>query len=156
MRKHEYNNTRSNLVAPLFASLLLLYFLTGCSQYKSSWSCEAEHGIGCSSIGYADQVARKHIILNTVTTKDKRDADKRYIDNRDIEKGGQINRTHLKKSLQNTKAHFKSSNSPTPAKQNKDQQTQLRNLSDSSSPTILIREHYSDFEKVKETEVEIE
>lgn len=38
--------------------------LGGCSKYKSSWTCSDPKGIGCSSVRYADQVARKHIILN--------------------------------------------------------------------------------------------
>lgn len=45
-------------------TLLGLIGITGCSQYKSSWTCKNPEGIGCSSIGYADRVARKHIILN--------------------------------------------------------------------------------------------
>ena len=44
--------------------LSFLALITGCSQYKSTWSCSNTEGIGCSSISYADLVARKHIILN--------------------------------------------------------------------------------------------
>ena len=43
--------------------LLTSLALTSCSQYKSSWSCPNPEGIGCSSITYADRLARKHIIL---------------------------------------------------------------------------------------------
>lgn len=45
-------------------AILILFLFSGCSQYKSSWSCQNPEGIGCSSIGYADMVARKNIILN--------------------------------------------------------------------------------------------
>lgn len=41
----------------------VLASVSGCSQYKSSWSCPNPEGIGCSSITYADRLARKHIIL---------------------------------------------------------------------------------------------
>jgi hypothetical protein len=44
--------------------VLALFMFTGCSQYKSSWSCRNPEGIGCSSISYADRIARKNIILN--------------------------------------------------------------------------------------------
>lgn len=50
------------------ASLLMILLLCGCSTYKSNWSCKAPQGIGCSSLEYADQVARDQILLNQ--TKD--------------------------------------------------------------------------------------
>jgi hypothetical protein len=43
---------------------LVLGSVSGCAKYKSSWSCQHPQGIGCSSIAYADQIARKHIILD--------------------------------------------------------------------------------------------
>ena len=46
------------------SAFLVLFLVTGCSQYKSSWSCRNPEGIGCSSISYADRIARKNIILN--------------------------------------------------------------------------------------------
>lgn len=52
------------LTKQIFAISLTLCLLAGCSQYKSSWSCRNPEGIGCSSIGYADRIARKNIILN--------------------------------------------------------------------------------------------
>ncbi len=63
----------------LFLLSLVLGGLSNCSQYKSSWSCSNPEGIGCSSITYADQIARKHIILaepevgktNNIKTQDK-------------------------------------------------------------------------------------
>ena len=55
------NKRTLNLV---FVLILALAELSGCSQYKSSWSCPNPEGIGCSSITYADQIARKHIILS--------------------------------------------------------------------------------------------
>ena len=54
---------KDNLVVKLITVLIVIATLSGCSQYKSSWSCPNPEGIGCSSIIYADQVARKHIIL---------------------------------------------------------------------------------------------
>lgn len=38
--------------------------VTGCSGYKTSWDCPKEMGIGCSSLEYADGVAREQILLN--------------------------------------------------------------------------------------------
>jgi len=46
------------------ALLVVIASITGCSSYKSSWSCKNPEGIGCSSVFYADEMARKHIILN--------------------------------------------------------------------------------------------
>lgn len=46
--------------------LLCSLSLTACSSgYKSSWDCPLDKGIGCSSIEYADSIARESIILNT-------------------------------------------------------------------------------------------
>ena len=49
------------------ATLLLVLGLSvsGCSGYKSSWDCPKVKGIGCSSLEYADEVAREQILLNT-------------------------------------------------------------------------------------------
>jgi hypothetical protein len=58
------NNKNTKRVSNVLASILTLFLFTGCSHYKSSWSCRNPEGIGCSSIGYADRVARKDIILN--------------------------------------------------------------------------------------------
>lgn len=49
-----------------------LVLLQGCSHYKSSWSCKNPKGFGCTSIEYADQVARRHIILNSENTDNKK------------------------------------------------------------------------------------
>ena len=72
-------------------SMTMLLGSTGCSQYKSSWSCNNPEGIGCSSIGHADRVARKHIILN----------DQRLIEDpgRDIAHGTNKNKVGTKKLL---------------------------------------------------------
>ena len=46
-------------------SLLLTLVLCGCaSSYKSTWDCPKAKGIGCSSVEYADQVARDQIVFN--------------------------------------------------------------------------------------------
>jgi len=42
----------------------ILLCLSSCSSYKSTWDCPKETGIGCSSIEYADEVAKEQIILN--------------------------------------------------------------------------------------------
>lgn len=55
---------RQEVSARIFLAVLMLFLVTGCSQYKSSWSCRNPEGIGCSSISYADRIARKNIILN--------------------------------------------------------------------------------------------
>lgn len=94
------------------ATLLLLgsSLLGGCAKkYKSSWSCKNPEGIGCSSIFYADQIARKHIILND----------------------GQEERSSMSGAKGTKSKHKKKSK-------------------------VLIKEHYSDFEKVGRREVEVD
>ena len=47
-------------------SILILFFsLTNCSSYKTSWDCPKVTGIGCSSVNYADEMAKEQILLNT-------------------------------------------------------------------------------------------
>lgn len=50
----------------LFTALI---FLSSCSTYRSSWECPKAKGIGCSSLEYADEMAREQIILNTGENK---------------------------------------------------------------------------------------
>ena len=38
--------------------------LSSCAHYKSSWDCKNPQGLGCTSTQYADEIARRHIILN--------------------------------------------------------------------------------------------
>jgi hypothetical protein len=45
--------------------LLTLLFLSGCSTYRSTWNCPLEKGIGCSSIQYADEIAKLEIQSNS-------------------------------------------------------------------------------------------
>jgi hypothetical protein len=45
--------------------ILISVILSSCSGYKSTWDCPKVKGIGCSSLEYADEVARKQILLNT-------------------------------------------------------------------------------------------
>jgi len=47
-----------------FLLIGLLVLCSSCSSYKSTWDCPKEIGIGCSSIEYADEVAKDQIILN--------------------------------------------------------------------------------------------
>ncbi len=44
--------------------IILIILVSSCSHYKSSWDCANPRGLGCTSIAYADEVARRHIILN--------------------------------------------------------------------------------------------
>ncbi len=52
-------------------SIFLLFFLcslSACStSYKSTWNCPKVKGIGCSSVEFADLVAREKIVLNKKT-----------------------------------------------------------------------------------------
>lgn len=96
----------------LLIAIILSTALTSCSQYKSSWSCKNPEGIGCSSITYADQIARKHIILN----EEQKSA----------------------------------------SKINSDSKTHKHHHSQKESNKILIKEHYSDFEKYSTKEVDLE
>ena len=45
-------------------SMLLLSTLCSCASYKSTWDCPKVRGIGCSSVEYADSVAREQILAN--------------------------------------------------------------------------------------------
>lgn len=47
--------------------ILSLFLLSSCSSYKSTWNCPIENGIGCSSIEYADEIAKQEIQLNSNT-----------------------------------------------------------------------------------------
>ena len=108
------SNSRITLIA---AALMISILLSGCAaKYKSSWSCKNPEGIGCSNIYYADQIARKHIILNE-----------------DKKTGKALTKRTSKESVSNPLATSKRKNKK-----------------------VLIREHYSDFEKVKRQEVEID
>jgi hypothetical protein len=44
--------------------LLFILSLTACSSYKSTWDCPRVKGIGCSSVEYADTIAKEQIMLN--------------------------------------------------------------------------------------------
>jgi len=48
----------------LIFSLFSLFLTSSCSTYKSSWDCPKASGIGCSSLEYADEIARQQMILN--------------------------------------------------------------------------------------------
>lgn len=58
-------------------SLLFIFTLslTGCSSYKTTWDCPKVKGIGCSSVEYADVIAKEQILLNKVADE------KQYQDN---------------------------------------------------------------------------
>ena len=48
--------------------LFTLLTLCSCASYKSTWDCPKAKGIGCSSVEYADQIARQQIIVNKAVT----------------------------------------------------------------------------------------
>ena len=48
-----------------FIAALLLSLIAGCSTYKSNWSCKNPEGLACTSVFHADEIARKHIVLNS-------------------------------------------------------------------------------------------
>ena len=52
-------------------SLLVLLNIASCSSYKNSWDCPRVRGIGCSSVEYADLVAKEQIVLNKIETANK-------------------------------------------------------------------------------------
>ena len=45
--------------------ILISITLSSCASYKTTWDCPKVKGIGCSSLEYADEIARKQILLNT-------------------------------------------------------------------------------------------
>ncbi len=50
-----------NVIKLFVASVML----SSCASYKTTWDCPKVKGIGCSSLEYADEIARKQILLNT-------------------------------------------------------------------------------------------
>ena len=56
----------------LIRLVLISIMLSSCTGYKSTWDCPKVKGIGCSSLEYADEVARKQIILNTGKKQQKK------------------------------------------------------------------------------------
>lgn len=42
-----------------------ILLLSCCSTYKSTWDCPLAKGIGCSSVEYADEIAKQEIQLNS-------------------------------------------------------------------------------------------
>jgi hypothetical protein len=52
--------------------LLTLCSLTSCTSYRSTWECPKAKVIGCSSLEYADEVAREQILLNMSEGKNKK------------------------------------------------------------------------------------
>lgn len=74
LRKTAMKNLLNNLInrklLKSFTLFLLLGNLSACTSYKSNWSCSNAQGIGCSSLEYADEVARKQILLNQASLSD--------------------------------------------------------------------------------------
>ncbi len=52
----------------LISCLTIMFGLSGCSGYKSTWDCPRAKGIGCSSLEYADEIAREQILLNATNS----------------------------------------------------------------------------------------
>lgn len=68
--KKQANNFEVRNIYKQCVILLLLGIVSGCTSYKNSWSCPNAKGIGCSSLEYADEVARKQILLNKARLSD--------------------------------------------------------------------------------------
>ena len=66
------NKAILDIVLNLILGLILVINLSGCSGYKSTWDCPKVKGIGCSSLDYADEIARKQILLNSDDKQRKR------------------------------------------------------------------------------------
>lgn len=58
-------SSKSNYMITKIASIILALILSSCTSYKTTWDCPKIKGIGCSSLEYADEIARKQILLNT-------------------------------------------------------------------------------------------
>lgn len=58
-------NNKTNKFSHIVVLTSLLTALAGCASYKTTWDCPKIKGIGCSSLEYADEIARKQILLNT-------------------------------------------------------------------------------------------
>ncbi|AIL66157.1 hypothetical protein NOVO_09240 (plasmid) [Rickettsiales bacterium Ac37b] len=56
----------------LASILFFILFLSNCSSYRSSWDCPKAKGIGCSSLEYADNIAREQILLNSGVKQKKK------------------------------------------------------------------------------------
>jgi hypothetical protein len=52
--------------------ILISITLSSCASYKTTWDCPKVKGIGCSSLEYADEIARKQILLNTGKKQQKK------------------------------------------------------------------------------------
>lgn len=52
--------------------ILISITLSSCASYKTTWDCHKVKGIGCSSLEYADEIARKQILLNTGKKQQKK------------------------------------------------------------------------------------
>lgn len=51
----------------VFSALML----SSCASYKSTWDCPKVRGIGCSSVEYADYIARAQILANKGIVQEK-------------------------------------------------------------------------------------
>jgi len=58
-------NNKTNKFSQIVVWISLVTTLPGCASYKATWDCPKVKGIGCSSLEYADEIARKQILLNT-------------------------------------------------------------------------------------------
>ena len=64
-KKIEKITKQNHKISKLLSFIVLSFLVSGCSGYKTSWDCPKSKGIGCSSIGYADEMAKEQILLNT-------------------------------------------------------------------------------------------
>ena len=64
---------RRNKILKYVYLIGLTFSLSSCaSSYKTTWECPKVKGIGCSSVEYADHVAREQILLNKMVLKAKK------------------------------------------------------------------------------------
>jgi hypothetical protein len=65
------NKNTSYRIVTRFWFVLSALMLSSCASYKSTWDCPKVRGIGCSSVEYADYVAREKILFNKMVHKIK-------------------------------------------------------------------------------------
>ena len=77
-------SSQIRLINKILFSFILFSLVCGCSSYKSSWDCPKAKGIGCSSLEYADEMAREQILLNTGKYKRSKTKENKVLINQDL------------------------------------------------------------------------
>ena len=103
------NKAILDIVLNLILGLILVINLSGCSGYKSTWDCPKVKGIGCSSLDYADEIARKQILLNSDDKQRKKMLKKNiFIRQNDAVRQNDINTNNL--ALEKNNLEFEKNN----------------------------------------------